>query len=148
MTTIATDGKTMAVDSQINAGGIIEPVSATKIFKILSPQLGHVIVGFSGDTHLTHTILDTIKDGTLPTPGVVGDGEFEVTILTSDGKAFQMGSSYPNYVECGVPNASGSGKLIALGAMLAGASPKEAVEIAAKIDVYTGGKINVMSFED
>lgn len=40
--------------------------------------------------------------------------------------------------------ANGSGMPVALGAMAAGATAKEAVEIAAKYDVYTGGEIRTM----
>ena len=41
----------------------------------------------------------------------------------------------------------GSGGKAAAGAMFAGATPKEAVRIASKIDTYTGGKICVMTIE-
>lgn len=40
--------------------------------------------------------------------------------------------------------AVGSGSDVALGALYAGATPKQAVEIAAKIDAGTGGKINTL----
>lgn len=148
MTTIATDGKTMAADSMINGGGYVENNNSKKLFKVECPQFGNVIVGFAGCQHLLYSILDHVKTGTLPTREDVGDDSFEVTLLTKDGRIFKMASSYLNYVECSAPNGSGTGDLIARGAMIAGASPKEAVEIASQVDVYTGGKINVMGFEE
>lgn len=138
----------MAADSMINAGGYIDNINAKKLFKVFCPQFGDVIVGFAGCQHILYMILDHVKDGTLPTKDDIGDDNFEITMLTKDGRLFQMGSSYLNYVECSIPNASGSGELIARGAMLAGASPKEAVEIASQVDVYTGGDVQAMSFDD
>jgi ATP-dependent protease HslVU (ClpYQ) peptidase subunit len=43
------------------------------------------------------------------------------------------------------PFAIGTGRTAALGAMKAGATARQAVEIAAQIDVYTGGKITSYS---
>lgn len=47
-----------------------------------------------------------------------------------------------------VPAAIGSGMDLALGAMLAGATPKQAVEIAAERDMATGGLIATLSIRD
>jgi len=46
-----------------------------------------------------------------------------------------------------VPRAFGSGELHALTAMDMGASAKEAVGMAAKRDIYTGGKINTFKLK-
>jgi ATP-dependent protease HslVU (ClpYQ) peptidase subunit len=46
-----------------------------------------------------------------------------------------------------VPAAIGSGSLLALGAMEAGVSPEQAVGIAAKRDIGTGGKITVLHLD-
>lgn len=44
--------------------------------------------------------------------------------------------------------AIGSGGAYAQGALMAGAGPREAVEIAASIDAFTGGDIKVIEFKD
>lgn len=46
-----------------------------------------------------------------------------------------------HYIEEDVPTARGSGSQIALGAMLAGKSGKEAIEITSKVDVYTSSNV-------
>jgi len=53
-----------------------------------------------------------------------------------------MTNPYPEVLN--FPNAMGSGATYALGAMYAGADLVKAVEIASKLDIYTGGEIQLI----
>lgn len=132
MTTLATDGKTMAADSQITGEGQILGYMA----KVIKLKDGRVFggTGWADDMVLfTKWMQDEIEKPSL-------DEDFGGLILTPEGKVFRIGKKLEQ-TEWIVPASLGSGGDIALGAMLAGKSPKEAVEIAALRDVGTGGEV-------
>ena len=139
----------MAADGKTSCGGYVEFLSAEKLYKVHSMALDcDVIVGIAGDRNVIGAILEHIKYGTVPDKETREEFNYDVLVMDSMGRCYSFGCENPVMLETILPQAVGSGALIARGAMLAGASPEEAVEIASQIDVYTGGKINVMSFED
>lgn len=77
------------------------------------------------------------------------DGEVHAdfgALAAVNGRLFRVGSDFS--LIGGVKSTSiGSGSSYALGALRAGASPKEAVRIAAEFDVYTGAKVVEYSAE-
>ncbi|MCG3204051.1 MAG: hypothetical protein KCHDKBKB_00754 [Elusimicrobia bacterium] len=64
-------------------------------------------------------------------------------ILVMDGKVFEL--SYFEANEILEYGAVGSGRYVALGAMLMGASPEKAVEAAKTFDLYCGGETHTIT---
>lgn len=137
MTTIATDGKTMAADSRGCANSVIRSDREQKIRRLKDGR----IVGFSGTAAAARTYLNWLEDGgEMPK---VDDG-FSALVLSMDGTVqVHCNDEMPD--DADLPAVLGSGGLLALGAMLAGASPEQAVAIAAQRDPFTGGEIRVLS---
>lgn len=135
MTTVATDGKTVAADSRC-IGSYIEPGNIQKIW-----VLGKSIVGFAGDYASGLRFIEWVKGGCNPESRPELE-DFNGLIVSASGvKLF-----CEKLVAMKSPRMSaiGSGDRIAMGAMMAGASPKKAVEIAKKLDPSTGGKVMVL----
>jgi hypothetical protein len=51
-------------------------------------------------------------------------------------------------IECGVPAAIGSGARIAIGALMAGATAHQAIEITKKLDTSTGGRTVTLKLDE
>jgi ATP-dependent protease HslVU (ClpYQ) peptidase subunit len=140
MTTVACDGKTMAADGLVTCNGTIWAQGFEKVARLPDGR----IAGASGSAYYIAPFLAWLKDGG-DFPEMDAEN-FEGLVLSPDGsvRAYDhKGRSIPEEV----PTASGSGKEIALGAMLAGATPAEAVNIAAERDCGTGGKIIAISLK-
>lgn len=142
MTTIAWDGKTLAVDSFGTRGNTIVSQRTKKLFVDVGPFKA---VAFSGTFQDCQPLLKWIKEG--------GDnpslGEsFNIVCISKKGKCITLhdGDSLFFVEEEGLWT-SGSGQNIALGALDAGATAIEAVKIACKRDIYTGGKVQSYTFE-
>lgn len=136
MTTIATDGKTMAADGQVqDHTDTIVALDHRKVFKLADGR----IVGGAGNSFDVRSWIDWLekgKEGECP----VQSPQFSGLILNTDGSAIWVdhkGREAPTPVPCAI----GSGLQFALGAMDAGASPSKAVAIARNRDVWTGGDI-------
>jgi ATP-dependent protease HslVU (ClpYQ) peptidase subunit len=67
----------------------------------------------------------------------------EALVLTTDGKVFCYNDT-GRFFEHETPAALGSGGAVAYGAMLAGASPVDAVHIASQRDIYSGGGVDFL----
>lgn len=133
MTTIATDGLSMAGDGCVSGNGIRHALDFRKIFKLKDGR----IAGFSGVSYAIPSFLAWLEaGGDMPDL----DDDFEALVLQTDGRCLSY--NHKGYsIEQPVPAVTGSGGAIALGAMLAGASPARAVEIACERDTGTGGKV-------
>lgn len=136
MTTIAWDGKTLAVDGQVTSSDIIRDKDHKKLFINVGEYKAIAISGSMDDMLKTVEWIRGGENGEMPP----GDGH--LLCITKVGAAY---SYFPDHkiirsVEKGVV-ASGSGFPIAMGAMDAGATAIQAVKIACKRDVYSGGKI-------
>ncbi len=137
MTTIAWDGRILAVDSQTNSGEIILSQDEDKLFRNIGI---YKAIAFTG----------VLQEAVVFTDWVVGGMKkdspaFEGCAMCIDDKGwlYVFDGKYkgrPLIVKH--QDANGSGYQIALGAMYAGANAIEAVEIACMRDVYTGGKVN------
>ena len=137
MTTIATDGKSVAADGQSTSGDMVTSTSSVKLTRLPDGS----IVGGCGELSPMRRAINC-----LHAPDAHPDdftGEFTLVRLFSDGRIVTYeGCLFP--FELPAPVAIGSGREFAMGAMLAGKGPKQAVEIAAQRDVYSGGNIIVM----
>ena len=137
MTTIATDGNTMAADGLTTSGGTIFGYNATKIHKLKDGRL----VGIAGRATYAMPFVAWLNDGG-DVPEM--DKDFEALVLYPNGSCKSFDHKGRELDE-ELPTASGSGREIALGAMVVGATPEEAVKAACERDTNTGGKITVLT---
>ena len=142
MTTIACDGKSMASDSQ-QTGVYIDIVVAQKIFIVN----GHVI-GAAGEASSGLAFVDWFRNGCNDDdyPRQCDDNSFEALVVR-DGEKIKYYSSSRYGVDVGTVAAIGSGSKFAMGAMLAGADPQKAVEIACKLDPNSSEPVRVHFFD-
>ena len=139
MTTIAWDGSHLAGDSRISVEGTVMPERVVKVIKGINGHLG----AFAGSID---SQCDVFADGVKS--GCHGDTIFPLTeavfILSEpNGRLSELneGESVVRIKHAGY-YAWGSGKDYALGALAHGATARQAIQIAAKFDPFTGGKIH------
>ena len=136
MTTIAANHQMMACDSKVVDGGIVTSVK-TKIYKINGD-----IIGFAGSLSEGMAFVAWYKDQEKDKPPI---DDTSILLLRSDG-LYTMESNFTLLPETTYGfYAIGSGSHIAMGAMMAGADPYEAVKIAAKLDNDSGGRVRKLS---
>lgn len=136
MTTIFADARKglMVCDSKCTADSEWFPM--TKVFRI-----GDELVGCAGSVREAVSWLRWYSDGKKgPRPKTV-DG-FNSLILRKDGLFAVSADAFEMLVERGYYGI-GSGGGIAVGAFMAGADAKKAVEIACLIDANSGGDVIV-----
>lgn len=136
MTTIVTDGKVICSDTQSRIN-FIDILPTRKIFKINGG-----VFGVCGELSSAMKYLEWIKKGRDEETKPTLDDDWHA-IFVENGKVWHENNNlFPT--RGGVPFAIGSGAPFAMGAMLAGATPQEAIKIAMKLDVDTGGKVRTM----
>lgn len=135
MTTIAIDTHgTIAWDSQVTTDGIKEIVARSKV----SIEKGWII-GYAGDYSLRTDVIKWFLKGCpiKKTPegswGLIACKKGVLTFVNTS-------NARPHHVS--PPFAVGSGDHIALTAMRLGKTAREAVEIAAEMDIFTGPPIH------
>jgi len=143
VTTLAYRDGIMAADSKTSACET-NYAKATKIHKLPDGSL----VGFCGRSTSCERMLDIMKQASV-SGGLNHDlfsdckGAMGLYVHADDGKVFYLeGGKHSGYTELeGSFFAEGSGFVIALAAMKAGASAKKAVEIACDLDNNSGGPV-------
>ena len=136
MTVIATDGKSMAGDSYTTAHAQLLR-TARKVHRLKDGR----IAGACGTTTDCLALIRWLNDGgDKPS---LGD-DVVALILNPDGSVDWMDCKFEMVKGNMVPYAIGSGGDLALGAMLAGKSPKEAAKIACSRQLDCGGEITVL----
>lgn len=138
MTTIATDGKTMASDSRATSGDVIVGRRVKKLWKL---EDGTIIGGAGTQTQILKFVEWFQKDDDSPPPKKLND--LMVLVLYPDGKIDQFEGGV--FLPTEAPAAIGTGWISALTAMDMKATPAQAVKMAIKRDVYSGGPIQVLS---
>lgn len=136
MTTIVSDGKVMVADGlgSLDSGRIVER-DGSKVRKLEDGSL----LGIAGSAFGLDLVGDWLEAGGLPADRPK-DLKVEVMVLHPDGEIEGCGDSMMLERWC-PPCGIGSGAEFAIGAMAAGKTAKEAVEIAATLDINTGGII-------
>lgn len=141
MTTIAVNKNAMACDLQFTHSGGIKFKGKTKMIELktsVSQELFGVkraFVGFAGNADIWGNVVSWFVQPTSEPPKCKGI-EF---LMLSDGGKIYHGTTMSNWMQIDEPYFSiGSGMHLAIAAMAAGATPKEAVKIAAKHDPNTG----------
>jgi len=136
MTTIAWDGKTLACDSQATCNDVVMSSTTKKIFKNVGPYAAVAGAGSQGQVVEWISWIKSGKNGDAP--------ETKVTMLcikpNGRGVVIFTGQSQEE-ITLTKNSAEGSGMDIAIGAMDAGKSAIEAVKIAIKRDIHSGGKV-------
>jgi len=134
MTTIAYDGKTLCIDSQTTT-----EVIHTRTTKKMWLDVGDFpCVAMCGNSADWAPALQWLRDGAKPNEwGSCWD--VAAWAVTKSGKVERYVRGHPESVTS--PDSDGSGAEIALGAMAAGATARQAMKIARGYDLYTGGKI-------
>ena len=132
MTTVAFDGTTLAADSQIN-GSYVE--YGNKIEKV-----GNITIACAGTVSEIALFKRWCRDRTKDKPTLTDFSCLEIR----SGKVYYYDENLEPLTPS-IPVAIGSGSDFAMGAMLAGATAKEAVKIACKLDSNSGGKIKTVT---
>ncbi len=137
MTTIAFDGRYIAVDSQITHGDT--KLATRKLFDLRTPEGLRMVVFGCGDWGSIQLAAQCLQDGQkLP------KGDYNLLAWSEGGDVAELSggvwASALGYDHL----ALGSGAFAALGAMKMGASAGTAVQIAAEIDVSTGLPVLVL----
>lgn len=150
MTTIATDGKTIAADGLRTFGGEICGTAHKKI-----RVSDGCIFTFSGPTPLFEPAVKWQVNGADPRAVPESKGEdnwWSILVLENDGcggltmTRYSSLTPYPERFD--PPFTMGAGAEFALGAMAHGASPEEAVRLTAKHFNHTGGEIQVINIAE
>lgn len=137
MTTIAWDGEYLAADTLTTSNGLFD----SRRIKIL--KINKCLIGGTGIQAMCKEFLDWFRDGAdyenLPTltdsNGIIIHPDKTITMFSESGHWRIEGEKIYSL---------GSGYMLALGAMAAGASAKRAVQVAMKYDLSTGGNVTVL----
>lgn len=136
MTTIATDGRTMAGDGlATDHFDTIVNVARVKVHRIPDGR----IVGCTGNSFDAQSYREWLADGENGDCPVKQE-QFSALILNTDGSV-EFVDHKGRRIATPAPAATGSGQDYAFGAMDHGASPGQAVLIACGRDIHSGGVI-------
>lgn len=133
MTTIAYDGKTLAVDSLVTSGTLAFG-TCQKLFKLKNGSYAAI----AGSVSLIPEILSWLQGG--PRPVLEEDDALNGIVVDTKGHALEFGNELRLFPAC-VPWGGGSGGYTAMVAMRCGKSAVEAVEVACEMDVTTRGPV-------
>lgn len=136
MTTIASDGRSIAADRLITSSEQLLG-ETTKVYTAKDGSF-FASAGNASDCDC----YEAWKKGTLKERPDIECDSFEAMILRKN-KVYLVDKNLIE-IEVFTPQAIGSGGNLALGAMLAGATPQEAIEFAAERDLFTGGGVDVL----
>lgn len=139
MTTIAWDGKTLAVDSRMTGGAVIRSENAVKLHRI---EMSGEPVWLAGCGEMNDILLalEWYREGSRrDAKPDLSDG-FAALILRG-GRAYRVECALIEWDVAAPFAAAGSGVELALGAMAMGATAVEAVKIAARFDPGTNDRI-------
>lgn len=136
MTTIAVKGDVMACDSRLCVGDR-HYICDDKVVRV-----GDSLVGGAGKANDIDKFLAWLADkGDMPEID-----DMDVLVLNSKGLFHYVNDCYATRVVGGCW-AVGTGGQAAHAAMLCGKSPKEAIELAKKCDINTGGPVRVYNLK-
>jgi hypothetical protein len=135
MTTIFADAKTGVMVCDTKCTSDTEWFPMTKVFRV-----GDELIGLAGNVREATSWLRWYAEG-KKSARPRGDG-FAALILRKDGLFAVSSDGFEMLIERGFYGI-GSGGGIAVGAFMAGAAAKKAVEIACNIDANSGGDVLV-----
>lgn len=138
MTTIAANLESMAADSlTATEDGLIVDERTEKITRI-----NGCIIGCEGDDDYISLFLDWFRKGQdLEDRPELEHGEFAAIVLRPHGLLVKYFAGCFPVAHNADWLTLGAGCDIAAGAMACGATPRQAVEVACKLNVWTGGEV-------
>jgi hypothetical protein len=140
MTTIAFDGQTVAFDTLTAQSGR-KGWTHDKVIRVE----GGSFAGGCGELDAIHAFQSWVQNGMDPSdyPQLCRDRSEEscFIVITPDGVLMDFERTPTPVTKTHGFDACGSGSDYALGAMAAGKTAREAVEIAARFDLYTGSEV-------
>lgn len=142
MTVIATDGKTVAADTQSLFGS--EERALRRAQKIVAE--GGLVFGVAGVAGMRKHVIKWYLDGADPhnvPPSHKSDG-WTLMVVHPGGRVTVCNDDSPYPSDVDPPFAIGSGDRVAQTAMLCGKSPAEAVALAIKMLTTCGGEVDVI----
>lgn len=134
MTTICTDGKTVAADRLISDNNLTHG----QICKVTRLTNG-AVMAYTGSPYQLPAFVEWLNGD--QSSKFESDSVSEAIVLMPDG-TIRMYDEHGRWYEADAPQAAGSGAAVAYGALAAGASPAEAIEIASRYDIKTGGGVD------
>lgn len=146
MTTIATDGTTICADSLRTFGNERCLAPSVKIEVAQYPMKGEpVIYARTEHNGFSRAAIEWHRIGAHPSDCPKGGEGDSWTLIVIDKHGLrQYTADNPYGEDVPYPHAWGSGCEYAMGAMLAGASAEKGIEIASRLNIYTGGPIQVI----
>ena len=141
MTTIVIDRKTLVVDSQVTAGSCIVGVK-NKI-----QEIGEYFVAGCGNTDGIDLVIGYLLEGKEKPSGLSANDADVLFVNKETGEAFRAFGDTLVMSKAVIPFFGGSGAEIAQGAYQVCNDPIKALKVAMKLDVYTGGPINMVKIE-
>lgn len=145
MSTVAYDGRYLAADTQASDNG---QRSLKKAMKIASKNgIAYGSVGVMGVKDVFIQWYEAGADPKSMPPHGFADNDLGNFIVIKAGKCMVYSWMWPYPQEEIAPMAWGSGAQYALGAMVAGANAIKAVECAIKLDLHSGGQVDVIDLE-
>lgn len=143
MTTVVCNREYMASDSQISRSNL----TVGGIAKLFRGPDGSVL-GLCGTWVVGAGLIDWLCGRADAPPSLIDDeDDWNVLWLRRDGLWLIEDRSFRLVPAGADAYAIGSGAQLALGAMAMGATPQQAVKVAAQFDMYTGGRIKTMALE-
>lgn len=142
MTTIATDGKWVVADGlAIDPGDMIVAREREKLARVPAGIVG--ATGDSDDIAAWKEWMRCEQAGDCP----VQNDRFSGVLVKPDGQIFTCGKS-GRLIRIEAPFAIGSGGGYAVAAMIAGKSALEAVQIACRLDPFSGGHLTSLAVQE
>lgn len=142
MSTVCCDGVGIAADGKMTLYDRMLSMNERKVHRLNDGS----IIGGCGNPAYLPKVVEWLNKGRRGKWPIEGDDGFSAIWLRSDGVSYfdnEGGETTP-----ALPVAVGSGSGMAIGALEAGASLRQAIEIASKHDVWTGGQILVEYLHD
>lgn len=147
MTTIAWDGKTLAGDTQATRASL-RNYCESKVFRITTNEGAHVLLGCSGGEAESMQIVEWLKADRAEMLKPKLDADSFTGILVDKSGVYRLDSRLHPLKLMEAFHAVGNGRDFAIAAMHLGCSAREAVELAAVYDVFTGGPITEVTLDD
>ncbi len=145
MTTIAARAGVLVADTQMTYAD--SPTSVPKLKLFIA---GDYAVGVCGSCDKIPTIrqwFEQLYCTPESMPERLWEDSYDILAMNADGGIFTLFGDTLHELPVNY-FALGSGRLVAMGAMAAGSNAVEAVKIACKYDVYTGGPVEFLTVED
>ena len=143
MSVVVWDGKTLAADRQATNSNL-----RRKMCKI--SKHGDILIAGTGVQTSTQAVRNWVLAGAEPDkfPKSETDEHTAVWVINRNGTIVKFENSPFGIVYLDKVFAEGSGRDFALGAMFMGADAVTAVEAACTYDIYCGGGIDTLSFDE